>query len=167
MQRKDGEGRKEGWRGGRHRGGKRETEKMSQSWTEKWRERTGEEKKESSLHTLFMLFKTFWVHMIGRHQCEALLCSHYGFDQRWQSEGGRQKEGSRHVISPLPDIWIAAHISDFSGIKKKKKKRVSCSLKNNRVSRVRVGSVQLANKRDVTEKRSSGRTRWFDVIKLS
>lgn len=103
-------------------GGKRETEKMSQSWTEKWRERTGEEKKESSLHTLFMLFKTFWVHMIGRHQCEALLCSHYGFDQRWQSEGGRQKEGSRHVISPLPDIWIAAHISDFSGIKKKKKK---------------------------------------------
>lgn len=40
-------------------GGKRETEKMSQSWTEKWRERTGEEKKESSLHTLFMLFKTF------------------------------------------------------------------------------------------------------------
>lgn len=122
MQRKDGEGRKEGWRGGRHRGGKRETEKMSQSWTEKWRERTGEEKKESSLHTLFMLFKTFWVHMIGRHQCEALLCSHYGFDQRWQSEGGRQKEGSRHVISPLPDIWIAAHISDFSGIKKKKKK---------------------------------------------
>lgn len=123
MQRKDGEGRKEGWRGGRHRGGKRETEKMSQSWTEKWRERTGEEKKESSLHTLFMLFKTFWVHMIGRHQCEALLCSHYGFDQRWQSEGGRQKEGSRHVISPLPDIWIAAHISDFSGIKKKKKKK--------------------------------------------
>lgn len=122
MQRKDGGGRKEGWRGGRHRGGKRETEKMSQSWTEKWRERTGEEKKESSLHTLFMLFKTFWVHMIGRHQCEALLCSHYGFDQRWQSEGGRQKEGSRHVISPLPDIWIAAHISDFSGIKKKKKK---------------------------------------------
>lgn len=122
MQRKDGEGRKEGWRGGRHRGGKRETEKMSQSWTEKWRERTGEEKKESSLHTLFMLFKTFWVHMIGRHQCEALLCSHYGFDQRWQSEGGRQKEGSRHVISPLPDIWIAAHISDFSGIKKKNKK---------------------------------------------
>lgn len=116
------EGRKEGRRGGRHRGGKRETEKMSQSWTEKWRERTGEEKKESSLHTLFMLFKTFWVHMIGRHQCEALLCSHYGFDQRWQSEGGRQKEGSRHVISPLPDIWIAAHISDFSGIKKKKKK---------------------------------------------
>lgn len=122
MQRKDGGGRKEGWRGGRHRGGKRETEKMSQAWTEKWRERTGEEKKESSLHTLFMLFKTFWVHMIGRHQCEALLCSHYGFDQRWQSEGGRQKEGSRHVISPLPDIWIAAHISDFSGIKKKKKK---------------------------------------------
>ena len=47
MQRKDGDGGKEGREGTTTPRGKRETEKMSQSWrTEKWRERERTERTE-------------------------------------------------------------------------------------------------------------------------
>lgn len=160
------EGRKDGGEDDTEGGKERQKRWVSRGLRNGEREQGRRRKRAPSIPYLCYLkpFECTWLGDINAKLCCARITDLIRDD--------RAKEGDRRRD---PDMWLVRFQTSellptsliFQGSKKKKKKRVSCSLKNNRVSRVRVGSVQLANKRDVTEKRSSGRTRWFDVIKLS
>lgn len=160
------EGRKDGGEDDTEGGKERQKRWVSRGLRNGEREQGRRRKRAPSIPYLCYLkpFECTWLGDINAKLCCARITDLIRDD--------RAKEGDRRRD---PDMWLVRFQTSellptsliFQGSKKKKKNRVSCSLKNNRVSRVRVGSVQLANKRDVTEKRSSGRTRWFDVIKLS